>query len=66
MVWQVVPLQPMESDGRADTYFAAHEGSHATAGQYALKEAAACGEDQKAVLELQHIMEEYMQMSKGC
>ena len=38
MVKQVVPLQPVESYGAADTYAAAHGGPHASAGACALKQ----------------------------
>ncbi|KAK4811099.1 hypothetical protein QYF61_016385 [Mycteria americana] len=45
MVKQVVPLQPMEVHIRADIHTTAHGEPHASAGGYALKEAAACGEE---------------------
>ncbi|GAB0183574.1 zinc finger and BTB domain-containing protein 5 [Grus japonensis] len=45
MVMQVVPLQPTEDHREADIHTAALGRSHAGAGMYALKEAAAHGED---------------------
>lgn len=43
----------------------AHREPHAAAGGCVLKEGAACEEDQKAVFDILHTVEEYVQMSKS-